>query len=185
MEDAKIIELYWERNESAIVETNRKYGGYCHAIAFNILSVKEDAEECVNDTWHRTWNAIPPERPNALRTWLGRIVRNLSLDLWNKNHAQKRDCTMNQLLSELEDCVPSVVSVEQAMDAKELSVFISSWLDALPEQERFLFIRRYWHGEALKEISRSCQFPPGKLAQKMYHLRLSLKAYLEKEGVIL
>lgn len=185
MEDATIIDLYWNRSETAIVETNRKYGGYCQSIAFNILSSKEDAEECVNDTWHKTWNKIPPERPNTFRAWLGKIVRNLALDRWRQNHAKKRDCGMNQLLLEFEDCVPNVSSVEQSVEANELSRVISDWLDTLSQADRRVFIRRYWHGEALHILAQNNGITPGKLAQKMYRLRVSLKTYLEQEGVVL
>lgn len=90
MEDLQIVNLYWKRDERAIQETERKYGGYCYSIALNILSDNEDAEECVNDTYHQTWKSIPPNRPKSLKAWLGKICRNLALNLWNKNHAQKR-----------------------------------------------------------------------------------------------
>ena len=90
MEDRVIIELYWQRDERAIAETAAKYGVFCHTIAMNLLGQREDAEECVNDTWHTAWMSIPPQRPSRLRAWLGRVVRNLALGLWNRNHAQKR-----------------------------------------------------------------------------------------------
>lgn len=183
MEDAAIIDLYWQRDEAAIAETNRKYGRFCHSIALNILSVHEDAEECVNDTWHRTWNAIPPQRPNALRAWLGKIVRNLSLDRWRKNRAQKRGCGLEQLLTELEDCVPVAESPESLIETTELSHYISGWLDTLPSADRALFIRRYWYGEGLDRLAAESGMPPGRLAQKMFRLRNNLKLTLEREGV--
>lgn len=185
MKDAAIIDLYWQRDETAIAETDRKYGAYCHTIAFNILSLKEDAEECVNDALHKAWNTIPPEYPNVFRVWIGKIVRNLALDRWRKNHAKKRDCGMEQLLSELEDCIPSMSSVEQNIEMAELSRVISNWLDTLLQWERVVFIRRYWYGDALSLLADKCSMTPGKLAQKMYRMRASLKAYLEQEGVIL
>ena len=107
MEDSAIVELYWQRADEAIPETERKYGHYCRRIAYNITASHEDAEECVNDTWLGAWNAMPEERPRFLRAWLGKVVRNLALDLWQRNHAKKRYGGMVLLLSELEDCVPS------------------------------------------------------------------------------
>lgn len=185
MEDSRIIELFWHRDEAAITETNEKYGKFCHSIAYNILSVHEDAEECVNDTWHKTWEAIPPERPNAFRAWLGRIVRNLSLDRWRKNRAKKRYDGMDVLLSELDDCIPSKVSVECQVEDKELPIIIDKWLDTLSKQERILFVRRYWNGDAVKELAFEIGVTPNKMAKNLYNLRLSLKSMLEKEGVYL
>ena len=106
MDDAAIIELYWARDEDAIVQTQQKYGPYCRTIAKNILGVPEDAEECVSDTWHRAWNAMPPQRPDSLGAFLGRIVRNLSISRWRRERAQKRYAGLEEQLSELEDCPP-------------------------------------------------------------------------------
>lgn len=111
MQDSEIIALYWQRDEAAIAETSRKYGAYCFRIAGNILTAKEDAEECVNDAYHRAWNAIPPERPEHLGAWLGRVVRNVALGRWQHAHARKRNRGMTTLLSELEDCIPAPQNV--------------------------------------------------------------------------
>lgn len=119
MEDSQIIELYWQRNETAISETRQKYGNFCYSIAKNILSLHEDAEECVNDTFHQVWQSIPTQRPDKFRAWLGKITRNISLNLWNKNHRQKRYAGMTELLSELEDCIPSPQTVEREIEEKE------------------------------------------------------------------
>lgn len=183
MEDVEIIELYWQRNERAIAETAKKHEAFCHSIAKNILSVDEDAEECVNDTYHQAWNAIPPQRPERFRAWLGKVVRNIAFNLWNKNHAQKRYAGMNALLSELEDCIPSPKTVEREIEEKELTEIIDRWLRSIEQEDRTLFVRRYWNGIALKELAREQSVSPGRLAQRMYRLRLSLKAALEKEGV--
>lgn len=113
MEDSQIIELYWQRNETAISATKQKYGNFCYGIAKNILSVHEDAEECVNDTYNQVWQAIPPQRPERFRAWIGKIIRNIALNLWNKNHRQKRNVGMTELLSELEDCILSPQTVER------------------------------------------------------------------------
>ena len=126
MEDVEIIELYWQRNEQAIAETAQKYGAFCHSIAKNILSIDEDAEECVNDAFHQAWNAIPPQRPVRFRAWLGKTVRNLALNLWNKNHAQKRYAGMTLLLTELEDCIPAPQTVEREIEEKELTGLLNA-----------------------------------------------------------
>lgn len=185
MEDRQIIDMYWRRDETAIAETERKYGGYCYAIAMNMLSVHEDAESCVSDTYYRAWNSIPPHRPAKFRVWLGRIVRNISINLWHSNHAQKRYSGMDRLLSELEDCVPSQITVEDEIEDAELGACISGWLMSLDSEDRNLFVRRYWNGEALNVLGKETDTDPKKLAQHMYRLRLSLKSALEKEGISL
>lgn len=183
MEDSQIIELYWQRNEQAIAETSSKYGTFCFGIAKNILSIHEDAEECVNDTYHQVWNAIPPQRPLKFKPWLGKIVRNIALNLWNKNHTQKRYAGMMELLHELEDCIPSSRTVGQEIEEKELSEQIDRWLRSLNRADRILFVRRYWHGVALRDLANEQGITPGKLSQRMYRLRMGLKTALEKEGI--
>ncbi len=183
MEDEEIVSLYWSRSEDAIRESERKYGPFCRTLAQNILSVREDAEECVNDTWYHAWNAMPEERPRHLRAWLGKVVRNLALDLWQRNHAKKRYGGMYLLLSELEDCVPAPGTVEAAVEDAELGRIISRWLSALSPEDRQLFVRRYWNGQALNALADETGLTPAKLAQKMYRLRRNLKKALEKEGV--
>ena len=185
MEDSQIIDLYWMRDETAIAETDQKYGTFCRRIALNVLSLPEDAEECVNDTWLRAWNAMPPQRPERLRAWLGRIVRNLSLDLWNHSHRQKRYAGMDVLLSELEECLPAPRTVESTIEDQELGRVISNWLRTLPQEDRVLFVLRYWNGTPLNKLAGERKLPAAKLAQRMYRLRLSLKAALEKEGIAL
>lgn len=185
MEDSQIMDLYWKRNEYAIIETDRKYGTLCHSIAMNLLSVREDAEECVNDTWNEAWNQLPPQRPENFKAWLCRIVRNISINLWRKNHAQKRYSGINQILDELEDCIPSSQTVEQEIEDAELGQCISTWLLSLSSEDRVLFVHRYWHGIALNELAENWNIPAARLAKKMYRLRLSLKTVLEKEEIYL
>ena len=185
MEDAQIVSLYWARSEDAIRETDAKYGAFCRALAGNILGSREDAEECVNDTWHHAWNAMPEERPSLLRAWLGRVVRNLAIDRWRGSRAQKRYDGMELLLSELEDCVPARETVEERIEAAELGRVISAWLAALPEDDAALFVRRYWNGDALNALARERGVASAKLAQRMYRLRLSLKTTLEREEIAL
>ena len=185
MEDSRIVELYWQRSESAITETQRKYGGFCHAIALNILSDRQDAEECVSDTWLRSWNAMPPQRPRLLRPWLGKVVRNLAINRWEKNRTQKRYGGLELLLDELADAIPSPQTLEKHMEAKELGGLISAWLRSLDSDDRTLFLRRYWNGEPLKDLARQRGESPEELARRMYRLRRALKAELERNGVSL
>lgn len=183
MDDTGIIALYWDRDEQAIAETDKKYGGACQRIALNILSSPEDAEECVSDTYHAAWNRMPPERPAYLMAWLGRIVRNLSISRFRANQAQKRCQGLQVLLSELEDCLPSPQDVETAMDRKLLGEIISRWLDGLPKTDRVLFLRRYWYGDSVQELARLLGCSPSQMAQRMLRLRRLLRAVLEQEGV--
>ncbi len=182
MEDSRIIELFLARNEDAVTHAQTKYGAYCRHIASNLLS-KEDAEECVNDTLFAVWNAIPPAKPNDLKAYLGKTVRNLAINRYHKNHAKKRQYGMAVLLSELEDCIPSPDTTECAAENRELTAIINAWLGSLDKDDRVLFVRRYWHGVPLKELAKERRVSPNKLAQRMHRLRLSLKNALEQEGI--
>ncbi len=183
MEDVQIVELYWQRDERAITESQRKYGEFCRAVAGHILSDRRDAEECVSDTWLRAWNAMPPQRPALLRPWLGKVVRNLALNRWEKSRAQKRGAGIELLLDELADAIPSPQTVEKHLEAEELGALISAWLRTLPPDDRTLFLRRYWNGEPLKDLARRRGETPERLAQRMYRLRLALKAELERNEI--
>ena len=185
MDDAMIIELYWKRDEAAIESSRQKYGAFCRSIALNILDSREDAEECVSDTWLNAWNAMPPQRPNVLIAFFGRITRNLSISRYRREHAKKRDSNLALMLAELEECVPSNDNVECAAESAELSGCINAWLMTLKKEERALFLRRYWYGEGLSELARACGLSAATLASRMYRLRQSLKALLIKEGIAL
>ena len=185
MEDSRIIDLYWARDEAAVTETDAKDGPYCRSIAQNLLGTPQDAEECVNDTWHAAWRSMPPQRPARLRAWLGRVVRNLSLDRWRRDHAEKRDGGIPLLLDELAECLPSPRTVEAALEAAALTAAIDAWLGRLPKADRVLFLRRYWYGVPLKDLAAWAGTAPDRLAQKMYRLRRSLKTALEEEGITL
>ena len=185
MEDLEIIGLYWSRNEAAIRETNTKYGRLLYGIALNILSNCEDSEECVNDTYCNAWNAIPPEKPNSLVAYLGRIVRNLSINRWHNNRAQKRYNGTDLLLSELSDCIPAELTVENELESMVLSEIISDWLCTLTQDDRVLFLRRYWFGDPVNTLANECGTTPNRLAGRMFRLRQGLKKALEKEGVLL
>ena len=182
MDDERIVELFWQRDEDAITQLNAKYGAFCYTVAFNVLSVREDAEECVSDALRRAWDSIPPERPKLLRAWIGKVTRNLAINAWNRNRAQKRG-GMELLLGELEDCVPASASAESAADEAELAAAVSRWLKAQKELDRALFVRRYWQGEPLNKLADEWGIPPNRLAQKMLRLRRSLRSALEKEGI--
>ena len=183
MEDRKIIALYHGRDEAAITETERKYGPFCCRIALNILAVREDAEECVNDTWYAAWERMPPEEPVSLRAFLGRITRNLAVSRFRASRAQKRYSGLELLLSELEECVPSDVSVERTLEGKELGDAISDWLETLREDDRELFVRRYWYGDTVKTLAAERNCGERQAAQRMYWLRGRLKTHLESKGV--
>lgn len=182
MTDEQIIHLYFDRDQSAITETDRKYGTYCYSIASNLLG-REDSEECVNDTYHTAWTRIPPEIPQSLKAYLGRIVRNISISRFRRSHAQKRNSGVNILFSELEDCLPSAVTVESEVDSRELSRLISSWLATLSGDDRALFVLRYWHGTAVQNLAEKCGCTPNAISLRIRRLRKSLKYYLEAKGV--
>ena len=182
MEDSKIVELYLKRDESAISESDRKYGRFLSYLAKNILS-REDAEECVNDTFLTAWNRIPPIIPDSLKAFLGRIVRDLSISKYRANHAAKRYSGMDVLLSELEECLPASDSVDESVERNVLSGIIKDWLSTLPPESRSLFVRRYWYGDSVKELAFESGCSQNTMAQRMFNLRKALKETLEKEGI--
>ena len=184
MEDTAIIDLYFARDESAIGESEKKYGAYCRRIAGNILSVREDAEECVSDTWLTAWGRIPPVIPVSLRTFLGRITRDLSISRYRANHAQKRYSGLDVLLSELDECIPDRRSPEREVESRVLTETISRWLDSLPGDDRALFLRRYWYGDGLQTLAAETGCTAPQMAQRMLRLRKKLRRALEEEGVL-
>lgn len=185
MEDAQIIELYNARNESAISETDAKYGRMLHKIAMNILSNHWDSEEIVNDTYGKAWNAIPPDKPGYLGAYLGRITRNLSINRWNEKRAKKRFNGAELLLSELSDCIPASQTIDSEIDTKDLVQAIERWLGSLSVDDRVIFLRRYWFGDAVNLLANEAGISASKMAGRLYRLRLSLKKALEMEGISL
>ena len=186
MKDHEIIELYWARNQLAITATAEKYGSYCHIIAYNILHNNEDAEECSNDTYLGAWNSIPPQRPNRLSIYLGKITRNLALNRYKRYTAEKRGHGQVELvLSELEACIPANTSVEQAIEEKELAAAIDRFLYSRPEQNRRIFVRRYWHLYALRDIADAYGMSESKVTSLLFRMRNELRIFLEKEGIML
>ena len=184
MEDAAIVDLYWQRSDRALSETDKKYGRYCHSIAYRICGAVEDAEECVNDTWLRAWNSMPTERPSVLGAFLGRITRNLALDRIKARNTVKRGGGQAPLaLSELEDCIPGGTSPEQAVEEKELEAVIGRFVASLPKTERIVFVQRYFYLIPIDEISRELGFHPGKVKSMLFRSRKKLRSALEKEGL--
>lgn len=181
VEDNKIIELYWKRDQSAIDESNKKYGKYCRTIAYNILYSKEDSEECVNDTWHNAWRAIPPEKPSKLQYFLGRITRNLALDRYGYNKAQKRNDKLETAISEYYQCIAnSKFSVEDEFILKKL---INGFLESLDSRARIIFLRRYWYALSVQEIAKNLGMSESHVSVILHRTRNRFKAYLEKEGI--
>ena len=185
MEDNQIIDLFFRRDESALAETANKYGTFCLRIAMNVVNVREDAEECVNDTYHTAWNQIPPTRPDSFKAFLGRIVRNFAISKYRALHAKKRFNGLEVMLSELGDCVPSLIIVEQEVEGKELTAYINTWLEGIKTEDRVLFVRRYWYGEEIRELAKKCGVSATQMTQRMLRLRRKLKEFLEEKGVVL
>jgi len=186
MEDAEIIELYWKRSECAITETAGKYGRYCHSIIFRIVGDEEDTEECVNDTWLKAWNAMPPHRPEKLSAFLGRISRNLALDCCKGRAAQKRGKNQAEpLCRELEECLVSPDSVEGHVEEAFLIECINAFLKGLPASYRIIFVLRYWHVCSIREIADRFGMSQSKVTSILFRVRKALKKALEKEEIIL
>lgn len=184
MEDEQIIGLYFARNEQAIVETDEKYGHYCHRIATNITNDHEDAKECVNDTYLHAWNTIPPHTPSRLATFLGKITRNLSLDRYQKRNAKKRGgCEIDVVLEELEECLSAGDSVEQELDLQFLGQKISEFLATCKDEERNIFLLRYWEVEPVSKIAIELGVTESKVKTTLHRTRKNLKTCLEKEGI--
>ncbi len=184
MEDEQIVDLYWQRSDLAISETNQKYGRYCHTIAYNICGTDEDAEECVNDTWLRAWNLMPDQRPAILSAFLGRITRNLAIDCIKAKHRLKRGGGEAVLaLEELEECIPGGTDPEHILEQKELEKAIGRFVTELPRTEKMIFILRYWHIASIDELAEKLHFSKGKIKSSLFRTRRKLRAYLQKEGL--
>ena len=184
MEDSKIIDLYFERSQSAIKETHEKYGHYCHTIAYNVLYSYEDAEECVNDTYLRAWKSIPPHRPSRLSAFLGKITRNLALDRYDSRTSKKRECPLELALEEISECVPDV-SAERESDGGVLRDAINSFLASLPRRTRIIFMQRYWYLSSISEISASLGISESNVKVILMRTRKKFKEFLEKEEIFI
>lgn len=183
MEDEKIIELFWNRNEEALVQTNRKYGSFCYGIAHNILKNEEDAEECVNDTWLKVWLVIPPKRPEFFQAFIGKITRNLSLDRYRKSRAAKRGGkTLDLIFDELEECIAGQ-SMDTQTDSMAITGALSQFLAGLSHDARIIFVRRYWYADSVIQIAERYGMSESKVKSALMRSRKKLKFFLEKEGI--
>ena len=185
MDDQKIIDLYWSRSETAITETDQKYGKYCYSIAYNILTNNEDAEESVNDTYMAAWKTMPPKRPSILATFLGKITRHLSIDRWRSRNRYKRGGGEIVLaLEELEECVTDSQTIEAAYERKQLALVLNRFLESLPETERRIFLCRYWYLDSISDIASYYGFSDSKVTSMLYCTRKKLWTVLEKEDLL-
>ena len=184
MEDSQIIELFWQRSEDAIAQTAKKYGRLCRKIALNIVGNYEDAQECENDTYVAAWNAIPPTRPNVLSAFLSRIARNIALNRYEYNKAQKRNNEFDLVLSELEECIAGKSSVEDAYEEGVVAKILDDFLAGLSKEKRVIFVRRYWYSDAVKDIAKRMQISESKVKTVLFRTRKELQEYLEARGVL-
>lgn len=184
MEDSAIVDLYWQRSERAISETDRKYGRYCHAIAYNFCADHEDAEECVNDAWFRAWNLMPDKRPSVLKAFLGAITRSIAIDLYRAKTRKKRGGgEMPLTLEELSECIPSNADPERSYESKEFEAAIGRFVEGLSETEQKIFVSRYWYLASVEKISERLHFSKSKTKSILFRLRGRLRVYLQEEGL--
>lgn len=181
MEDAKIIQLFWDRDQTAIEQSDKKYGRYCFAVANRILDSYEDSCECVNDTWHNAWRAIPPEKPSKLQAFFSRITRNLALDRYGYNTAQKRNARLETAMDEYWQCIPNGETLPE--DRVVLKDLINRFLASLDKQTRIIFLQRYWYICTAKEIARNTGLTESNVNVILHRTRKSFQEYLQKEGI--
>ena len=182
MDDAKIIELFWARNEEAIQETNKAYGRKLHALANKILNNREDAEESVNDTYMKIWEIIPPQRPKYYYAFLASICRHLSFHKIDWKLAAKRNAEFVTLTQEMEMCIPDTRR-DRELEGKELGRIMNAFLESLPKDTRLIFLRRYWHVDTIAEIAARYGMTESKVKMQLSRTRAKLQTYLESEGI--
>lgn len=182
MEDSQILDLFFERSEQAIAELGIKYGRGSRALAMNILANAQDAEECVNDAYLGCWNAIPPKRPDPLRAFLLKVVRNLAVKRYHRNTAARRDSRYDVALTELEETLTGLESLEDTLSARELGRLLDSFLDSLKAGDRYIFLRRYWYADAVGEIADKLGMRVNTVSVRLNRVRDRLRDYLTKEG---
>lgn len=186
MDDDKIVCLYWNRDETAISATAEKYGKYCTAIAQNIIGKREDAEECVNDTYLHAWNSIPPHKPKILSSFLGKITRNLAYDKYKYNTADKRGGTaISDVLDELAELVSDHEDVEDSLYEQELVSAIDAFLSTLSVEKRIIFVSRYWYTESISDIAVRLGKKEGTVSMTLNRLRSQLRDYLAERGFMI
>lgn len=184
MDDKEIIALFYARSEQAIDELRKRHGAYIGKVAFNILHDALDAEEAVNDTYLAAWNTIPPQKPDPLRTYVCRIARNLAIAKLRSNTAGKRNSGYDAALDELAEVLPATETVESACDAAELTAAIDRFLDGICYDDRYMFVRRYWYGDAVSDIAAAMHMPPHRVTVRLSRIRKRLSDYLKKEGLL-
>lgn len=183
MEDSQIIQLYWQRDEEAIPATSQKYSEYCFSIARGIVGSREDAEECVNDTWLRVWNAIPPQRPQILRVFLGRIARNLSLNRYRKNTALRRGgAGADAILDELAECVSGRDDPQTELELRELTAELGRFVRELAPVRRDIFLRRYWYADSIPDIAVRFGRTENNIYVILSRTRAELKQHMQERG---
>lgn len=186
MEDTEIIALYNSRKEQAIRETDRKYSSYLLSISHNILRSHEDSRECLNDTYLRAWNTIPPNCPPRLAYYLGRIIRGLSIDRWRMRQADKRFASEYSIsIEELGECFPEPVSPAVESELPIIIDCLNRFLGELEAEERSVFIRRYYFSDGIKDIAGLTGFSESKIKSMLFRMRQNLRELLEKEGIAL
>lgn len=184
LEDSQIVALFHERSEQAIAELDRKYGAAVRKTAANILNDRQDEEECVNDTYLGVWNSVPPQKPDPLLSYVCKIARNLAVKKFHARSAQKRNSAYDLALDELEECIPSALSVEDELAAKELSAAIGRFLDTLGYEDRFCFVRRYWYADAVSDIAEMTHSGSHRVSVRLFRTREKLNRYLKEEGLL-
>ena len=183
MEDAEIVALYWARNEDAITQTKAKYGAYLNRVAYNILADLEDSQECVSDTLLAAWRSMPDNWPKNLRTYLGKITRQVSIDLYRRRNRMKRYASEYAIsLEELGDSFTDGRTPEDELNARLLTETVNRFLRTLPDEARNTFIGRYYFFDSVKNVARYCGMSESKCKSMLYRTRQSLKVYLQKEG---
>ena len=182
MEDYQIVDLYWARSESAIAETEQKYGRMLTGISVALVPTAQDAEECVSDTYLAAWNRMPDERPIYLGAFLSKIVRRISIDRFRSARAEKRGGAQG-LIEELTDCIPSDCDLQADYDNRRLAEALNRFLRELDEEKRYVFVRRYYYSDSISQIAEALRISEGKIKTMLFRLRNSLKSLLEKEGI--
>lgn len=180
MEDEKIIGLYFDRSEEALKATDQKYGNYLRQVAFRLLRNQQDTEEILGDTLLAAWNSIPPAKPRALRFYLAKIARNLSMNRLDYQSAQCRDCSKKVLLHELEECVPAQ---DDTLEARELGMILNRFLDKLPREDCSIFLSRYFYGYTIPELEKKYCLPEHKIKYRLGKVRKQLADFLQKEEI--
>ena len=182
MQEDQIVALYWQRDEAAIKETAKAYGNYCYRIAYDILHSEQDAEECVNDTYVKAWESIPPSRPERLSTYLGKLTRNIAINRYVHDHAQKRNAETDVVFDEVAGLIPDEQEGRIA-DECVLKECINRFVGSLPKQTRIVFVRRYWYMQSVKSIAISMSLSESNVKLMLLRTRKKLKALLKNEGI--